>query len=421
MIRKFLITILALGAAVGMAAAGALPAFAGEPPPNKNTPASHAGDQTAKKPIDTINEVPHRTRMALIKSDEKREKDDLNGAIKELQEFVRKHPKDDHFILRNQLATLLVQAGRPEEALTQYQAAVQMEERFAQGWLSVGEIAYNLERYTVAAVALQNGFEQSENKQPNVLYYSAAAYLMAKAPSKAVPLLEDLVAGTYEPPKLEWYRALVASYAELKDVDNGRKTVEALLEQLGEDPDAWYLAFQFYTEIGDYEEAAIALTVADYTRPLKRKQAMQLGDIYSAIKVPALAGEYYQRALGDSGGTVQDYEKLASAHIASYAFDAAKRAIDDGLKTQPTYRLWSLLGDVHFIALDYPHALDAYRECSKLDSSQGRPYLMMGYCALQSGQPTEAFTYLERAGEFPDLRQTAEQLLKKARLATEPQ
>jgi tetratricopeptide (TPR) repeat protein len=275
-------------------------------------------------------------------------------------------------------------------------------------------------RYDLAADALRNGFEQSAGKQPNVLYYSAAAYVMAKQPTQAVPLLEDLVSGRYGSPALEWHRALVAAYAELEDTTNGRRTVDTLLAKHADDPDAWYLAFQYYTEIGDYEAGAVALTVADYTRPLKPRQVMQLGDMYSAIKAPSLAGAYYGQALGDSNGTAQDYEKLASANIASYQYDAAKQAIDQGLKAQPTYRLWSLLGDVHFIEMDYAQALDAYRECSRIDPTQGRAYLMMGYCALQSDRPAEAVTHLERAAEFPDLKQTAEQLLKKTRATSEP-
>jgi tetratricopeptide (TPR) repeat protein len=406
---------LAFIATVSTSTAHALPPLA-EPatiPPSRGDKRS-----VTEKPIDTYEQVPYRTRLALTRADEKREKGDLGAAIDHLRKFASDHPKDDHFILRNQIALWLVQAGRGEEALAQYQAAVHLERRFTQGWLGIGEIAYNLGHYEVAADALRHAFELSDPKQTNTLYYAAAAYVTAKQPAKAVPLLEDLVSGRYGPPALEWYRALVAAYAELKDVARGRKTVDALLTHRKDDPDAWYLAFQYYTEIGDYEQAAVALTVADYVHPLKRKPIVQLGDMYSAIKVPALAGEYYQRALRDSGGTVQEYEKLASAHVAAYDFDAAKRAIDDGLKLESTYRLWSLLGDVHFIQMDYAQALDAYRECSTRDSTQGRPYLMMGYCALQSGQRTQAVSCLERAEKFPDLKQTAETLLKKARLAT---
>jgi tetratricopeptide (TPR) repeat protein len=372
----------------------------------------------ATKPIDTIDDVPYRARLAMTRAQDEYDQGNLEAAIKELREFVTRHADNDHFILRGQLGNLLVQAGKQEEAMTEYKTAVSLERRFTQGWLNLGEIAYNLGQYEVAADALRNGYEQSEHKQANLLYYCAAAYIMAKKPASATPLLEELVGGLFGQPKLEWFRALIAAYSDLKDTDRGRKATESLLRIYGDNADAWYLAFQFYAGSGDFEQAAVALKVADYIKPLTRQQTTQLGDVFATIKVPVMASSCYQRVLDDSSGSPRDYEKLASTYLASYELDAASRAITDGLKKEPTYRLWSLLGDTRFIQLDYPAAFDAYRECSKLDSTQGRPYLMMGFCALQSDRAEEAIPYLERASEFPDQRRTAEQLLARARPRT---
>jgi tetratricopeptide (TPR) repeat protein len=373
--------------------------------------------RAAVKKIDTVDDVPYRGRLALMRAQEESDRGDLKAAIEELRDFLTDHPENNHFILRNHLGNLLVQAGKPEEALAEYQAAVSLEKLFTQGWLNIGEIAYNLGRYDVAAGALRNGYEQSERKQSTLLYYCSAAYLMAKDPASAVPLLEELVGGDFGRPKLEWFKALIAACAEIKDTERGRKAADLLVRVYPDDAGAWYLAFQFYAGIGDYEQAAVALKVADYIEPLARQQAKQLGDVFATIKVPSLASSHYQRVVGDSSGTARDYEKLASACLASYDTDAASRAIEDGLKIGPTYRLWSLLGDTRFIQLDYAGAFDAYRECAKLDSTQGRPLLMMGYCAIQVGRTDEAVPYLERALEFPDQKMTAEQLLAKARPA----
>jgi tetratricopeptide (TPR) repeat protein len=369
----------------------------------------------AAKKIDTIDDVPYRGRLALMRAQEEIDRGDPEAAIRELRDFLKRQPDNDHFLLRSQLGNLLVQTGKPEEALAEYRAAVSLEKRFTQGWLNAGEIAYNLGRYDVAADALQNGYEQSERKQSTLLYYCAAAYLMAKDPASAVPLLETLVSGDFGRPKLEWFRALIAACTELKDTDRGRKSAELLVKVYPDDAGAWYLAFQFYVGISDYEQAAVALKVADYIEPLSRQQTKQLGDVFATIKVPSIASSHYQRVVGDSSGTARDYEKLASACLASYQLDDASRAIADGLKIGPTYRLWSLLGDTRFLQLDYAGAFDAYRECATLDSTQGRPLLMMGYCALQADRPEEAVSYLELARDFPDQKLTAEQLLTRAR------
>jgi tetratricopeptide (TPR) repeat protein len=384
------------------------------PPPNVS---AKENPQSPAKPIDHIEDMPYRARLALMRAQDESVQGDLERAILEIRDFLKRSPDNDHFYLRNQLGNFLVQTGRQEEAVVEYQATVALEKRFTQGWLNLGEIAYNLGKYDVAANALRNGYEQSERKQANLLYFSAAAYVMAKDAASAAPLLEELVGGNFGRPKLEWFRALIAAYSDLKDADRGGKAVELLCKVYADDADAWYLAFQFYAGMGDYEHAASALKVADCIRPLTRQQAIQLGDVFAAIKVPALASSYYERAFKDSTGSSRDFEKLASAYLASYNLNAASRTITEGLEIGPTYRLWSLLGDTRFTQLDYAAALDAYRECAKLDSTQGRPFLMMAYCAIRSDRMADAIPYLERASEFPDQKVTAEQLLKKARAA----
>jgi len=64
-------------------------------------------------------------------------------------------------------------------------------------------------------------------------------------------------------------------------------------------------------------------------------------------------------------------------------------------------RLWALLGDLHY-----------------MDENYGRAYLMMGYCALEKGRVEEAAERLNEAAEFPDYRQTALKLLKRAEAET---
>ncbi|HVO76397.1 MAG TPA: tetratricopeptide repeat protein [Candidatus Bathyarchaeia archaeon] len=406
-----------IAAALGVRADLAFPA----PGPEKvasvaSTPISSPPEQAqAGKPIDTINEAPYRARLAILRAQEKGDKGDFKGAVEELTDFLSKHPGDDHFLVENQLANYLVQANRQEDALAHYRTAVTMERRFSQGWLSLGQVAYNLGRYDAAAEAIKNGYELSATKQPNLLYYAAASYVMAKQPANAAPLLEDLISGSSGTPKLEWLRALIAAYAELKDTERGRKAVASLLKWYGDNPDAWYVGYQFYAGTGDYEQAAVMLTVVGYMRPLTREQTIQLGDIYCAIKAPGLATASYEQAFKETKGTPHDYEKLASAYIASHDLEAAKQAIADGLREQSTYRLWSLLGDIHFIEMNYLRSFEDYYECAKLDSTQGRPHLMMGYSALQLDRPAVAIPHLERAVEFPDQKKIAEQLLKRAR------
>jgi tetratricopeptide (TPR) repeat protein len=360
--------------------------------------------------IDDISDVPADARLAMYVAQQYRDEGDPDMAVNLLLEFMEENPDKDHFLLHFHLASSWAQRGDLEDALEAYRRSVEREPYFAQGWLNLGELAYNLARYDVAAEALARGYEVSDFKEPNVLFFSAAALVMAGRSEDAVPVLERVIGGSEESAKLEWHRALVMAYLELEDAENGEAATERMLSQYPLDPDAWRLAFRYYASSGAHDEAAVALTVAGYLRPLSRSEELTLGDLYLAIGVPVQAADYYGSAIADSG-SVADLERMASAHLAAYEYDEAFEALDRALTIEPTPRLWSLLGDLHFMQKDYQESYDAYVRCVGIDPEYERAYLMMGYCAMQLEHTENALTALEKAAEFPDQAAKANQLI----------
>jgi tetratricopeptide (TPR) repeat protein len=196
-----------------------------------------------------------------------------------------------------------------------------------------------------------------------------------------------------------------------------------MLARFGDDPDAWFLAFQFGAGTGDYRQAAVALTVVGYLRPLTRHERVQLGDLYSVIEAPLVATEYYAPAMADSA-SAGEVERLASAYIASYNNSAALEVLTRSVREKPTARLWSLLGDLHFMQAQYEDAHRAFEASAALDPEDGRPYLMMGYCALEVGNGEDAVASLELASQFEPQAERAQSLLERARVrlaASDPQ
>jgi tetratricopeptide (TPR) repeat protein len=364
------------------------------------------------KPIETIAEIPRKSRLAMFKAQQAREKGNFEEAATELLDFIAKNPENDHYLLRFHLGNSLARLERYEEALTQDQAAVRLEGRYAQGWLNLGEMAYNLGKYGIAAEAILKGYEFGEDKPPRLLYFAAASYIMDKQPGLAAPILEELVSGAHGEPQMDWYKALIQTSIDLNDAALGRRAVTGMLQSFPGDDDAWLLAFQFAAGMSDYRQAAIALTVVGYLRPLTHEERMMLGDIYNALEIPARAGMYYEEAIAGAG-TSQEYERLASAHLAAYDFEAAEQTLKKALENDPTVRLWSLLGDLYFMRKDYEQAYRAFEKCAALDPEFGRAFLMMGYCALEMGNISGAVPNLQIAANHPKQEQTARALLKR--------
>ena len=350
--------------------------------------------------------------MALFKAQEARDESQYAQAAAEVQKFLEKHPQSDHYLLRFALASDLNRAGQPAEAIVEYQRCVELEPRFAQGWLNLGELAYQEGQYAIAAEALAQGFELHPDKPPAVLHYAAVSHIMDQRADRAVPLLERLTSGQHGEPKQEWFRALLLAYIDTSNGDAGSEAVNRLVRWHGDDPDAWYLAFQFHSGIGDYRQAAVALTVTGYLRPLTKPERIQLGDLYNVIEVPAVAAEYYSNAFGDSAGTAQ-VERLASAYLAARDMDAALETLTTAIARNPTGRLWSLLGDLQYMERNFEASYDAFEQIAPEEPEHARAAMMLAYCAIELEDYTKAMAHLQYAAGFPAQEEKASDLLRR--------
>jgi tetratricopeptide (TPR) repeat protein len=250
-----------------------------------------------------------------------------------------------------------------------------------------------------------------------LLYYAAVAFLQAEKPEKSAPLLEELVSGSHGKPAFEWCKALVSVSLGLQDREMGEKAVSSMLTYHGDNPDAWQIAFQYAATVSDFQKAAVALTIKGYMQPLNREENMQLADLYAIIKTPDLAIPYYENAIGEDASS-KELERLASAYLAAYDTKDALEALQRAIAVDPTARLWSLLGDLHYMNGDYGEAYKAFEKSAELDPSNGRAFLMKGYCAIEMSRYNDAVTILERAASFPGQEETALALVKKAKMMT---
>jgi tetratricopeptide (TPR) repeat protein len=330
-----------------------------------------------------------------------------------LEKFVEKHPKQDHCFIEFTLANALYFSGDKERSLARYQDAVKLNPAFGPGWVNLGQVAYDLKRYGLAAEALVEGFARTEDeeKNPDLLYYAAVAYVLDGQEEKAAPILEALVSGKHGDPDKEWFQALLNIYLDLDYEKKAERLIDQMMQRYGDQPETWKLSYQFEANRQNYEMAAVALTVYSYLKPLTREEAILLADLYATIKVPLLACAHYEKAFA-SGASPEEYERLASAYISAHRTGQARKTLTEALKDKPTPNLWSLMGDLNYMEEDFEGAYHAFEESARLDPKDGRAYLMMGYCALQSNKKKQAAQALEKAKGFPKQKNLAKQLLE---------
>jgi len=334
-----------------------------------------------------MSSVQSKARRAIFRSQQLREIDNWAQSAELLQECLTDYPDQDHYLLRFHLANSLAKCDSLHSAVNHYQKAVELNPEFINGWLNLAETSYAIENYLTAANAFERGFRLQETLTPHLLYYAGVCNSLAGENGIALKLLRELIATDL--PKPDWLQTTVATAMEVDEVEVAQKTVIRFCEIYPDDPSAWLLAYQFYSAQQDFKQAAAAMTIRSYLQPLSRSEQLQLGDILFASGVPAEAALHYEIALSDTTelATPEQYEMLASALLSAQQTEKAAEALQ--------------------------LAFNAFSSATKLDPEQGRNWLMVGYCAMETGKLADAKTALLRAKQFPNQKQNANELLQR--------
>jgi tetratricopeptide (TPR) repeat protein len=339
------------------------------------TPAVQKAVYTAPKLTPAVQKAVYTAQQAM-------EKKDYLKAEECLKKFIKKNPKKPHYLVEFTLANALAVTDKNREALPHYRAAASLYPAFTAAWQNMGKVYFDLKQYDKAGNCLLKAYELNEKKEHSLLYYAAVSYIMAKKEKKALPHLERLVSGEIGAPKTEWLEALLKVYMDLKLKEKAFAVVRRLIDKNGDDPRWWKILAQLHLQQSDYKPAVAALTVHSYLTPLKKQDVMLLGDLYNAVGVPLSAAVYYEKAL-TSGNNPAVYEKLASAYIGAHRSARAIEMLNRALEKKPTSTLWFMMGHVLYEQGNFDKAYHAFNQSARLNSKNGRAYLMMGYCGLQ--------------------------------------
>jgi tetratricopeptide (TPR) repeat protein len=375
-------------------------------------------DVTRVTPEETLDlydtaQIPRKIRKVVFRAANYGRRGDFAKAVALLKDHLRDHPDQDHYLVELHLAQNLADDGATDEAYDHYQRALEMEPRLDRAWFGLADAAYDLERFEAAGDAFLAGYDHSPERPVEVLYFAGAAYLSAEKPIQALAVLDDLTSGRFGIPRIKWYQGLVAAAVKAGQPEKAAPRVEEMMNAYPDDPESWYLKYQFHASVRDFQSAAVALAIVGYMRPLSEAEHQQLGDLYTVLQVPHLASQNYAAGIGE-GGTSEEFERLVSSLVAAHELDQALEVLDGVLAKASTPRLWSLLGDIHYLRKDYRKASVAFCSLLELDPDSGRAWLMTGYCALELGQKDVALDNLAKASTFEDQSDLAQLLMQRA-------
>lgn len=370
-----------------------------------------------------VGRAPRHVRRVLLEAAARVNGDHRDDAIALLERHLREHPDQEHDLLHLHLAQDLADAGRTAEARDHYRRAAELEPRLDRAWFGLADAAYDLQEYAVAADAFEQGYAASFEHAPQVLFFAASAWMLADEPARAIPLFErltgdDLAAAmppgaTPPEPDIKWTRGFLAAANQLEKPELAGPAVAKLMELRPADPEVWYLQYQYQAALRDFSAAVVSLRVVGYLRPLSTIEEKQLADLLMVAGASQLASEHYERSLSPEASAAE-VERLASALVTAHETAKALQVLRVALEKTNDTRLWSLVGDVHYLRQEYADALDAFRRVAEAGDETGRAWLMEGYCALELGLKSEALDLLAKASSYPEQQDLAQRLIQRA-------
>jgi tetratricopeptide (TPR) repeat protein len=335
-------------------------------------------------------------------------------------------------------------------AAKDFEEAVRQDPTHVGAWLNLAKASYELNDNPRAARAFGMAYAHDEKKNPEHLYYSAVAYLMASQmppclaafeklfqthgaavqpawrenyvhalltadrPRKALPHIRQLAEDYSGEKQVQWQEILLYQYLQLDMQAQARNYAIFLTRQ---DPlrSKWWKALAHVDlQAGSYEPALVAMTVYSYLTPLSAQETKLLADLNLQLGIPVKAAPLYETALAEKSNPrlirslAMALQQLGKTEEALTALD---RYAQSGRDKDP--ELMMLRADLLYTLEHYKEAADAYRRAAEVDKDKaGRAWLMAGYAALQIDDTRAGRKAFEKAANFRRHRKAARQALR---------
>jgi tetratricopeptide (TPR) repeat protein len=374
--------------------------------------------------------LPPAAQVILVKVNAMLQKKDYPRAIETLLAFQAKggpipaatgpdpigyHHPEIYYCLGN----CYLQQEKYESAVAAYVQSLDRDPKHSFAWLNLAKAHYEISRYAEAGNCFGRGYETAREKNPEHLYYSAVAYLMAGDHRRSIDAFERLMAAHRTAVKPQWKENLVHALV----ADQQQKRALPYIRQLahiytGDKQIQWqeillyqYLKLNMRTEAlayahtltrqapaiarwwkglahiqlndGRYKDALAALTVYSFLQPLTMEEKKLLADLNLQLGIPVKAAPVYETCLQEQSDN-KLLRRLALAYRQLGRPDTALERIAAFQASAKDVELTLLKAELHFLLKQFDKAAAAYRKAAQNKGKHvGRAWLMAGYAAWQ--------------------------------------
>ncbi|WP_071189033.1 serine/threonine-protein kinase [Trichormus sp. NMC-1] len=354
--------------------------------------------------------------------------------------------------LYNQGNTLL-QLHRYEEALGNYEKAVNVKANYVQGWYGQGKALFKLKKYQESLLS----YDKAIQIQPDYLEaWAGRGFALASLQryAEAISAFDKALQMKNDYP--EMWNAKGDAFRNLKQYDNAIKSYDQAIELQPDNYEIWYKKGLTLQTLKQYDDAITAYTKAVELKPDHEAALYNWGnslvnlnryeDAFKAYdKVVQYKPNYYQAwfsrgniliTLRRYAEAIDSFKQVIKYNPDNYqawynigwslhqtqryaeAIESYKKAIS--LKKN-NYQVWYNLGNSQYLLQKYGDAIESYNKAVRYQPSHYESWYSRGNAFLNLKQYQEAIISYEQAIKYkPDYQQAIDAIKQaKTQLSTE--
>lgn len=402
-------------------------------------------------------DIPLRARVVLSKAVSLMNQKDYQGAIERLTAFqdlgdgISEDDPDPkgcrHARIYYTLGTCHLLKGNHRRAAAAYKQALEKDPAFISAWLNLAKTNYELGDFLQAAKCFNIAYDRAPEKNPEHLYFSAAAFLMAERSGESVsvfkrlfqthvdavrpawrenyvhalltdgharealPHLRKLVESDSEDKRIQWQELLLNQFMHLGMWEEAGNYARLLTREAPTVSKWWKALVHIRLQDGTYGDALAALIIYGYLTPLSDKETKLIADLYLQLGIPVKAAPVYEAALTQNPN-MQLLQKLMLALRQLGESDQALAVLDRFAPDCKDADLLMLKADLLYDLERFGDAARTYRHIARAeiqeDRAAGRAWLMAGYAALRVNDIEAGRKAFTRAAKFESQRKAAQ-------------
>lgn len=354
--------------------------------------------------------IPKDAQQSFYKAQKAIDDKNYRQAIKILDDYLKKKTAAEHPLAYEILGNAWYKEGNLEKADRAFQEGFELNQKSFELCSNLATIAYESNHFEKAGGLFEKAYQLSKKSDGELLYRAAVSYSKGGEPIEARRLLQELAVGRKEMPQ-EWWQFLIQVEIELADWNDAERYLATYIQHFNTQAADWKLLGRVYMKQKKYVAAAAAIEIEYSLEEPSSSDWKELADLYFYLGIPLQAVRCLEKAYGPNpaaGRCEEIAEGYARAHQLQRAIHYAQQAV----KVEPSGPRYTELGRLYYQSGNWQKATDALNTALQFEGIHGLVHLLLGYSAIELGNPDSARLAFEKAAQDDAYRTRAQQAMR---------